>query len=65
MSSAGEGDLRVVVEMPGAILGAGVVEEGWGRAADEDVGVWVRELGPAECWVGRSGWGGSAGIASV
>ena len=67
LSSAGEGDLRVVVEIPGASLAAGVGAGVAVGAVVEDV-VWLRVLeasAPAECWVGRRGWGGSAGIASV
>ena len=57
----------MVVEIPGASLAAGVGAGVAVGAVVEDV-VWLRVLeasAPAECWVGRRGWGGSAGIASV
>lgn len=53
----------MVVEIPGASFGAGV--GGFVEAGGEVVDVWVCELEVVGCWVGRKGWGGSAGIASV
>ena len=55
LSSAGDGDLRVVVEIPGASFGAGV---GVGVVVVVEEVVWLRVLeasAPAECWVGRRG----------
>jgi hypothetical protein len=52
----------------GAGAGGVVVEEGGAIGVVVEEVVWLRVLeasAPAECWVGRKGWGGSAGIASV